>query len=104
LFYKSNIIKQKKFELNSIPNLGGITKLIAPYVLSEALEIASLTAIQELEQGFQQLVKDGVINDTEVPIEETTAKVLKTYNKQATNSLNMVNTVMKYKAKTLLLY
>lgn len=73
---------------------------IAPEMLTEALETAALTAIEELEPGFQSLAKDGIINGTDVPIEDTMAKALKSYNKQAKQSLNMVNTVMRYKAKS----
>ncbi|HBN10645.1 MAG TPA: hypothetical protein DD392_01495, partial [Ruminococcus sp.] len=75
---------------------------ISPALLSQALETASLTAINELEDGFQQLVKDGIINGTgtDVPVEDTMAKALAAYSKQAKNSLNMVNTVMLYKAKS----
>lgn len=73
---------------------------IAPDMLAEALESAALTAIEELEPGFQQLVKDGIINGTEIPIEKTMSKALTSYNKQARQSLNMVNTVMRYKAKS----
>lgn len=73
---------------------------IAPDMLTEALESAALTAIEELEPSFQQLVKDGIINGTEIPIEKTMSKALTTYNKQARQSLNMVNTVMRFKAKS----
>ena len=72
---------------------------IAPEMLTEALETAALTAIEELEPGFQDLVKDGIISGTDVPAEDTMARALKSYNKQARQSLNMVNTVMRYKAK-----
>lgn len=72
---------------------------IAPEMLTEVLETAALTAIEELEPGFQSLARDGIINNTAVPIENTMARALKTYNKQARNDLNMVNTVMRYKAK-----
>lgn len=73
---------------------------IAPDMLTEVLETAALTAIGELEPGFQQLVKDGIINDSAVPIEKTMSKALTSYNKQARQSLNMVNTVMRFKAKS----
>lgn len=72
---------------------------IAPEMLTEVLETVALTAIEELEPGFQSLARDGIINNTAVPIEDTMARALKTYNKQARNDLNMVNTVMRYKAK-----
>lgn len=73
---------------------------VAPELLTEALEISSLTAIKELEVGFKKLAKEGVIDGTSVPVEKTMARALKTYNKQAIKSLNMVNTVMRYHAKT----
>lgn len=73
---------------------------IAPDMLTEALEVAALTAIEELEPGFKNLVKDSIISDTDVPVENTMARALKSYNKQAKRSLNMVNTVMRYKAKS----
>lgn len=73
---------------------------IAPDMLQVALTNASLSAIQELETGFKALATEGVIDSTSVPIEKTMARALKTYNKQAIKSLNMVNTVMRYHAKT----
>lgn len=72
---------------------------LSPDILIDTLETASLTAIGELEPGFQALAKQGIIEGTDVPVEKTMARSLKTYNKQAVNSLNMVNTVMRYKAK-----
>lgn len=85
-----------KANIKTISNYAGIS----PALLSQALETASLTAINELEDGFQQLVKDGIINGTDVPVMDTMAKALKAYDRQAKNSLNMVNTVMLYKAKS----
>lgn len=73
---------------------------IAPELLSEALESAALSAIEELEPGFRELARNGIIDGCEVPVEKTMAKSLVTYNRQARNSLNMVNTVMRYKAKS----
>lgn len=72
----------------------------APGIQSEALTAAAATAIAEMEPGFQKLVQDGYIHATAVPMESTMTRALKTYNRQAVNSLNMVNTVMAYKAKT----
>ena len=86
-----------KANIKTISNYAGIS----PALLSQALETASLTAINELEGGFRQLVKDGIINGTDVPVMDTMARTLKSYNKQAKNSLNMVNTVMLYKAKSI---
>lgn len=73
---------------------------MAPEMLREALETAAMEAINELEPGFQNLVRNGIVKGTEIPIEDTMARALKTYNKQAQQSLNMVNTVMRYQAKS----
>lgn len=73
---------------------------IAPDMLTEALETAALNGISELEPGFQNLVRDGIVNGTEVPIEKTMAKAVTSYRRQAQKSLNLVNTVMLYKAKS----
>lgn len=73
---------------------------IAPDMLTEALETAALNGISELEPGFQSLVRDGIVNGTEVPIEKTMAKAVTSYRRQALKSLNLVNTVMRYKAKS----
>lgn len=73
---------------------------IAPDMLTEVLETAALSAVEELEPGFQKLARNGIINGTEVPIEKTMARALTSYQKQAKQSLNMVNTVMRYKAKS----
>lgn len=73
---------------------------IAPDMLTEVLETVALSAVEELEPGFQKLARNGIINGTEVPIEKTMARALTSYQKQAKQSLNMVNTVMRYKAKS----
>lgn len=86
-----------KANIKTISNYAGMS----PSLLSQALEMASLTAINELEGGFRQLVKNGIINGTNVPVMDTMERTLKLYNKQAKNSLNMVNTVMLYKAKSI---
>ena len=74
---------------------------IAPDMLTEALETAALNGISELEPGFQNLVRDGIVNGTEVPIEKTMARAITSYRRQAQKSLNLVNTVMRYKAKSI---
>lgn len=87
-----------KANISTIAQYAGI----AHDMLTEALESAALTAIGEIEPGFHKLVKDGIINGngTEVPFEKTMARAFTTYQKQAKQSLNMVNTVMRYKAKS----
>ena len=84
-----------KVNISTIAGYAGI----APEMLAGALEATALTAIEELEPGFQELVKEGIVNGTEVPIKKTMTRAIKSYNKQARQSLNMVNTVMRYKAK-----
>lgn len=59
---------------------------IAPDMLTEALETAALNGISELEPGFQNLVRDGIVNGTEVPIEKTMAKAVTSYRRQAQKS------------------
>lgn len=71
-----------------------------PKLLTETLETAAITAIEELEPGFRELVRSGIVNDTDIPIEHTMKNAIKTYRKQASTDLNMVNTVMLYKAKS----
>lgn len=41
---------------------------IAPDMLTEVLETAALSAVEELEPGFQKLARNGIINGTEVPM------------------------------------
>lgn len=85
-----------KINIQTIADYAGM----APGMLREALETAAMEAINELEPGFQNLVRNGIVKGTEIPIEDTMARALKTYNKQAQQSLNMVNTVMRYQAKS----
>lgn len=84
-----------KVNISTIAQYAGI----APDMLTEALEAAALTAIEEIEPGFQKLAKDGIISGADAQVEDTMARALKSYSKQAKQSLNMVNTVMRYKAK-----
>lgn len=72
---------------------------VAPELLAEALESAALSAIEELEPGFKKLARDGIVKRAAVPVEKTMEAALKSYNRQARQSLNMVNTIMRYKAK-----
>lgn len=47
---------------------------IAPDMLTEVLETVALSAVEELEPGFQKLARNGIINGTEVPIEKNHGK------------------------------
>lgn len=99
-----------QWKIQMLAKLGALDKanirIIAEYtdvasdMLKEVLEIAALNGIKELETGFQELVKDGIVNGATVPIDKTTAKAIMSYQKQAKQSLNLVNTVMRYKARS----
>lgn len=99
-----------KWKINKLAQLGALDKAniktisehagVVPTMLANALEMSSLTAINELETGFKELVKDGILNATTVPIEDSMANAIKTYYNQAVDKYNLVNTVMKYKANS----
>ncbi len=99
-----------KWKIKALANLGKLDKKnieqiskyagIAPEMLEIALTNAAYSAINELEPGFRKLAKKGLIEAAKVPIEDSMANALKAYSKQASEQLNLVNTVMKYKART----
>lgn len=70
-----------------------------PQMLQDVLKAGVLEALEELEPGFRQMVLDGILHGTDIPVEDTMARALKAYARQAKKSLNLVNTVMRYKAK-----
>ncbi|MBQ7003360.1 MAG: phage minor capsid protein [Oscillospiraceae bacterium] len=102
-------LPSSQWKLKMLAQLGALDKLnmqtiaayaaLMPDVLTDTLETAALEAIGEMEPGFAALARDGIVKQTEVPIERSMAAALQTYQKQARQSLNMVNTVMKYKAR-----
>lgn len=65
-----------------------------------AMTRAALSAVREMDEGFGQLVTDGIIDGTSVPMEETALQAAAMFSKQAKDRLNKVNTVMRYFAKT----
>ncbi len=73
---------------------------IAPGLIREAVEMAALEEIKKLDPAYQQIVKAGILEGN-VPqkISPELAKALKAFQKQAQTDLNLVNTVMRYKAK-----
>lgn len=103
-------LPSSQWKVKMLAQLGALDKLnmqtiaayagIVPELLRDTLENAVLGALEELEPGFQQMAADGIVKGTAVPIEDTMEKALKAYRKQAKQSLNMVNTVMQYKAKS----
>ena len=70
-----------------------------PQMLQDTLKAGVLSALEDLEPGFRQMVLDGILQGTDTPVEDTMARALKAYAKQARKSMNMVNTVMRYKAR-----
>ena len=68
-------------------------------MLSEAVEIAALDVINELEPAFAKMAADGLVSGApEVPASVTAKDIVSHYRRQAATDLNLVNTVMQYKA------
>ncbi len=65
-----------------------------------AMTRAALAAVKDMDEGFGKLVSDGIIEETDVPMEETALQAAAMYSKQAKDRLNKVNTVMRYFART----
>lgn len=82
-------------------NLRTITQYVknVPRMLQDTLQAGVLSALEDLEPGFRQMVLDGILQGTDTPVEDTIARALKAYARQARKSMNMVNTVMRYKAR-----
>lgn len=82
-------------------NLRTITQYVknVPRMLQDTLQAGVLSALEDLEPGFRQMVLDGILQGTDTPVEDTMARALKAYARQARKSMNMVNTVMRYKAR-----
>ena len=82
-------------------NLRTITQYVknVPRMLQDTLQASVLSALEDLEPRFRQMVLDGILQGTDTPVEDTMARALKAYAKQARKSMNMVNTVMQYKAR-----
>lgn len=64
-----------------------------------AMTRAALAAVKDMDEGFGKLVSDGIIEGTDVPMEETALQAAAMYSKQAKDRLNKVNTVMRYFAR-----
>lgn len=65
-----------------------------------AMTRAALSAVKDMDEGFGKLVSDGIIEGTDVPMEETALQAAAMYSKQAKDRMNKVNTVMRYFART----
>lgn len=98
-----------KWELKMLAQLGALQKdavsiiaqkaRIAPQMLEVALQAAAKDAIEQLEPSYQRLAKDGHAKAAKIPPVKSVTQAAGAYAKQAKDSLNMVNTVMRYKVK-----
>lgn len=82
-------------------------KIIASYtgiqsdLLTEAIEGAAMGVADKLEPALQACARDGYISSPPgTPISESMKNVVTNFRKQAKTDLNLVNTVMQYKAKS----
>jgi len=104
-----DITDTAKWELQMLAKMGALQKDnvriiaqragIAPELLEIALTNAAQDAIDTLEPGFKQLAKESFIKNTRITPNHAIRQAVTAYWKQARDSLNMVNTVMQYKAK-----
>ncbi len=109
LAISGEIIPSDKWRLQKLAEAGELNKkvveIIAGYTgkqseqLTETITAAANSVLTELEPSFRELAKEGYISGTSVPVSKTEKQVVKTFRKQAATDLNLVNTVMRYKAK-----
>lgn len=98
-----------KWELKKLAEIGALQKDtikiiaqkvgVAPDLLYVALENGAFESIKDLEPVFKKLAIDGYIRNTKTTPSKSIKKAINTYQNQALDRLNMVNTVMQYKAK-----
>ena len=103
------ISASSEWRLQRLAEAGDLNKtvieIIASYtgiqsdLLTEALSGAANSVIDKLESGFRELAKQGLISDTPVSASKSVNRAIQTFHKQAASDLNLVNTVMRYKAK-----
>ena len=100
-----------EWRLKKLAEAGALSKetirIIASYtgiqsdLLTEAIEGAAMGIADRLEPALQACARDGYISSpTGTPISENMKNVVTNFRKQAKNDLNLVNTVMQYKAKS----
>lgn len=104
-----NISATSQWRLQRLAEAGDLNetaiKIIASYtgiqseLLTEAISDAAYSVIDKLEPAFQELAKQGLISDTPIPASKSANQAIQTFRKQAASDLNLVNTVMRYKAK-----
>lgn len=100
-----------EWRLKKLAEAGALSKetvrIIASYtgiqsdLLTEAIEGAAMGVADKLEPALQACARDGYISSPPgTPISESMKNVVTNFRKQAKTDLNLVNTVMQYKAKT----
>lgn len=100
-----------EWRLKKLAEAGALSKetvkIIASYtgiqsdLLTEAIEGAAMGVADKLEPALQACARDGYISSPAgMPIAESMKNVVTNFRKQAKTDLNLVNTVMQYKAKT----
>lgn len=100
-----------EWRLKKLAEAGALSKetvkIIASYtgiqsdLLTEAIEGAAMGVTERLEPALQACARDGYISSPEgTPISESMKNVVTNFRSQAKNDLNLVNTVMQYKAKS----
>ena len=104
-----SISASSEWRLQRLAEAGDLNKnvigIIASYtgiqsdLLTEALSGAANSVIDKLEPAFQEIARQGFISDTPVPASKSVDRAIQTFHKQAASDLNLVNTVMRYKAK-----
>lgn len=100
-----------EWRLKKLAEAGALSKetvrIIASYtgiqsdLLTEAIEGAAMGVADKLEPALQACARDGYISSPPgTPISESMKNVVTNFRKQAKTDLNLVNTVMQYKAKS----
>lgn len=100
-----------EWRLKKLAEAGALSKetlqIIASYtgiqsdLITEAIESAAMGVADRLEPALQSCARDGYISAVGgTPISESMKNVVTNFHKQAKTDLNLVNTVMQYKAKT----
>lgn len=100
-----------EWRLKKLAEAGALSKetvrIIASYtgiqsdLITETIESAAMGVADRLEPALQACAKDGYISVADgTPIAESMKNVVTNFRSQAKTDLNLVNTVMQYKAKS----
>ncbi len=106
-----NFSDTSKWRIRQLARAGRLDKEVAALIVSytgvqtaemqEAVNAAALTEIGYLDKAVQDSARKGLFGgSTDIPAEESAMGAAKAFKKQAQSDLNLVNTVMRYKAKS----